>query len=119
MAREYESIEYRFSDEEILALGKQLAHGNQRIYTLRAEKASTMASLSAAIKEAEKIAAEITTKIERKSEMREIEVVPVMDKPRPGLKTMVRADTGEEVRIAVMTLEEQQSTLDFGNDKPQ
>jgi hypothetical protein len=117
MGREFESIEYRFSDDELLALGKQLAHANQEIYDLRAEKAAAMTSLNASIKGAEKIAAELTTKIERKSEMREVEVVPVMDKPRTGLKTMIRADTGEELRVAVMSMEEQQATIDFGSEE--
>jgi hypothetical protein len=116
MPREFESVEYRFSDEELLALGKQLAHENQQVYDLRTEKIAVVAGLSGAIKAAEKTAAELTGKIERKSEMREVEVVAVMDRPRQGLKTIVRADNGEELRIAVMTLEEQQATLDFGDD---
>jgi hypothetical protein len=116
MAREFESVEYRFSDDELLALGKQLARTNQEVYNLRAEQKATVASLSASIKETEKRAADLTMKIERKSEMREVEIVAVMDRPRQGLKTIVRADNGEELRIAVMTLEEQQATLDFGDD---
>lgn len=118
MPREFESVEYRFTDEELLALGKQLAHENQLVYNLRAAKVAEMASLNADIKVAEKTAAELTGKIERKSEMRETEVVAVMDRPRPGLKTIARADNGLEIRVAVMSLEEQQSTLDFG-DKPE
>jgi hypothetical protein len=114
MAREFESIEYRFDDHELLALGKELARHNQQIYDLRNERSAVMASLTGSIKQTEKEAAEITGKIERKMEMREVEVVAVMDRPRPGLKTIVRADNGIDVRIAVMTLEEQQSTLDFG-----
>jgi hypothetical protein len=113
MAREFESIEYRFSDDELLALGKQLARANQEIYDLRTEKKAATSSLNASIGAAEKTAAELTMKIERKAEMREVEVVPVMDKPRTGLKTMIRADTGEELRVAVMSLEEQQATIDF------
>lgn len=112
--REFENIEYRFSDEELLALGKQLAHANQTIYDFRSEKEAAVASLNSSIKTAEKEAADLTTKIERKSELREVEVVAVMDKPRVGLKTIVRADNGKEVRVAVMSLEEQQGTLDLG-----
>ena len=114
MEREFESIEYRFTQEELLALGQELARTNQSIYDLRAEKTAATASLSGSIKEAEKVAALLTTKITHKSELREVEVVPIMDKPRQGLKTMVRADNGNEVRVVVMSLEEQQSTLDFG-----
>jgi hypothetical protein len=95
-----------------------LAHENQHIYNLRAEKIATVASLSGSIKEAEKIASELTGKIERKCEMRDVEVIEYPNKPRMGLKTIVRADTSEELRIAVMTLEEQQADIDFG-DKEQ
>jgi hypothetical protein len=115
MAREFESIEYRFDDNELLALGKELARHNQQIYDLRNERSAAMASLTGSIKQTEKRAAELTGKIERKMEMREVEVVAVLDRPRPGLKTIVRADNGVDVRIAVMTAQEQQSTLDFGN----
>jgi hypothetical protein len=116
MAREFENVEYRFSSDELLALGQELARHNQQIYDLRAEKMTVVGSLSASIKEWEKRAADLTGKIERRMELREVEVVAVMDKPRAGLKTMVRADNGVELRVVVMTLEEQQATLDFGNE---
>lgn len=116
MSREFESVEYRFSDEELLALGKQLARANQEIYTLQAEKDAAITTLKGSIKAAEKTVQELTTKIERKSEMRDVEVIAVMDRPRAGLKTIVRADTGAELRIAVMSLEEQQSSFNFGDD---
>jgi hypothetical protein len=114
MAREFESVEYRFNDEELLALGKELARTNQQIYDFRAEKKAVTASLTGSIETAETRAAELTGMIERRMEMRDVEVVAVMDRPRVGLKTIVRADNGVDVRVAVMTLEEQQATLDFG-----
>ena len=80
MDREYELLEYRFSDVELLALGQQLARSNQQVYDLRAEKVSAVASLVASIKLAEKLSADLTGKIERKSEMRETEVISV-DEP--------------------------------------
>ena len=118
MDREYELLEYRFSDVELLALGQQLARSNQQVYDLRAEKVSAVASLVASIKAAEKLSAELTGKIERKSEMREVEVISAMNRPSAGMKTIARADTGAEVRVAVMTDAERedakQDVLEFG-----
>ena len=114
MAREYASVEYRFNDQELLELGQQLAQSNQQIYDLRAAKMTTVATLGASIKEAEKTSAELTSKIARKAEMRDVEVISAMNRPRPGLKTIARTDNGEEVRIEAMTVQEQeQSVLDF------
>ena len=118
MDREYELLEYRFSDVELLALGQQLARSNQQVYDLRAEKVSAVASLVASIKAAEKLSADLTGKIERKSEMREVEVISSMNRPSAGMKTIERLDNGEEVRVAVMTDEEReeakQGALEFG-----
>lgn len=115
MAREYEELPYRFTNEELLALGQQLAHSNQEIYNLRAERVSAVASLAASIKAAEKRSADLTQKIETRSEMRSTEVMTLPDTPRRGLKTIARVDTHEEVRVCVMTAEELQGALEFGS----
>ena len=64
--------------------GQQLARSNQQVYDLRAEKVSAVVSLVASIKLAEKLSADLAGKIERKSEMRETEVISVMNRPAPG-----------------------------------
>jgi hypothetical protein len=115
MATQHESVEYRFTSDELRELGMELGRANQTIYDLRSDKASVVTSMGAAIKAAEKHAAELTTKLNQKFEMRDTEVIAVMDRPRSGLKTLVRVDTGEELRIVAMTLEEQQSTFSFGD----
>jgi len=119
MKREYESVEYRFSEEELLAIGLELGNTNQQIYDFRSGRTAAMKSLAASIKGAEQRAAELTTMLVRKSEMRDVEVVAVMDTPEAGLKTIVRADTSQVLRVAVMTLEERQTALDFGGQEPE
>lgn len=114
MPRQFESVPYKFTREEIHQLGQDLARANQQIYDLRGEKVTAVASLGAAIKAAEKCAADLTTKINQKFEMRSVEVIAVMDRPKVGAKTIVRSDSGEELRTEAMTLEEQQASLDFG-----
>lgn len=119
MAAQYESVPYKFDDDELQALGAELARANQQVYDLRAEKSAMSTTISASIKAAEKLAAELTTKRNQGFEYRDVEVISVMDKPKPGLKTVVRTDTGEDLRIVAMTLEEQQSTFSFGEGDEQ
>lgn len=112
-----ESLEYHFKPEELRELGAELARANQAVYDLRAEKVATVTSVGALIKAAEKLAAELTMKLNQKFEFRDVEVVFDMDRPKPGLKTMIRTDTNVEVRIMPMSLEEQQGTFRFEEGK--
>lgn len=109
----YESVEHRFTGKELLALGKQLAAANQEVYRLRGEQKTVQSQMAAAVKGAEAIAAELSRKIENEREMREVEVSVLMDTPRPGLKTIVRKDNGEEIRTDQMTNDERQQSLNF------
>lgn len=112
--RLYEPIKYAFSGEEIRALGEALARENQTIYDLREQKASAVASLTASIKAANKRAADLTAKINNGYELREVEVLAMLETPRPGLKTIVRIDNNEEIRVEPMTLQEMQGSFGFG-----
>ena len=114
MKARYESLECRFTDEELHALGFELGRANQAVYDLRNEKKSAMQSMETSIKAAERHAANLTMKINQKFELREIEVVWAMDTPRPGQKTLVRTDTGEDVRTEAMTPAEMQGSFSFG-----
>ena len=109
----YESVEHRFTDKELLALGKELARANNEVYRLRGDQKATAATMAAAVKSAEQVASELAGKISRRTELREVEVVFLMDKPAVGLKMIVRADTGEEIRTAPMSPQERQGTLAF------
>jgi hypothetical protein len=114
MAREL--VEHRFKPEELQALGAELGRANQTIYDLRGERTSVATSLGASIKAAEKFAAELTTKLNQKFELREIEVIFKYNTPKLGLKTVYRADNDEEVRVAPMSPEEQQREFNFSDD---
>jgi hypothetical protein len=41
-----------------------------------------------------------------------------MDRPKPGMKTIIRADTSEELRIEPMTTREKQGTFGFQEPEP-
>lgn len=116
--RIYEELPYKFTRDELRLLGEDLARANQEVYTLRGNKKTTASSMEAAIKEAEARAAVLTRKLNEKSELRETEVHALMNTPRPGLKTIVRADSDEEIRTEPMTDADRQETLPFAEEPP-
>jgi hypothetical protein len=108
-----EPVRYPFSASEIRQLGADLACATRQAIEIEAAKKIAMAAFAADKKEAEGRCADLALKIERGFEMRDMECVVYLSMPKPGTKTIVRADTGECVREAAMTPEEMQSTLNF------
>lgn len=106
-------LPYVFSRDELRQLGSDLARANQQVYSLRSDKKNAVASMEAGIKGAEAVAADITRKLNEKSELREIEVEFLLNVPRVGMKTVKRLDTGEETSCEPMTDDERQTTLSF------
>jgi len=73
-----------------------------------------MATFNGAIKEASQRAAETAVKVNNRYELREVEVVRLMDTPRPGMKAIARIENPDEViRIEPMTAAEKQGTFGF------
>ena len=116
MAQQFEDLPYPFTRDELRQLGEDLARANQKVYTLRGDKKTTVASLEAAIKLAEHEAAALTQKINEKSELRSTEVAYLLDTPRIGMKTLQRLDTQEEVRVEGMTEFDRQTSLAFSEE---
>jgi hypothetical protein len=106
-------MKYTFTEPEVRELGRALAREDQILFDLRSEKASAAASLNEQIKVTTKRVAELVEKINRGFELRAVEVIAVFEKPRPGMKTFVRIDNGEEVRTEAMTMEELQQSFGF------
>jgi len=111
--RLYEAIKYTFGPNEIRTLGESLAREAQNVFDLRAQKASTVAELSASIKSAESRVGDLTQKINNGYEMREVECLALMETPRPGMKRIIRVDTNEMVREEAMTMNEMQQGFGF------
>ena len=111
--RLYESVKYQFTNDEMRELGGALAREAQIVFDLREQKKNATASLTASITAANKRVGDLTTKINNGYEMREVEVIAEMDKPRPGIKTIWRVDTGEELRKEPMTMQEMQQSFGF------
>ena len=107
----YEPCRYQFPPAELCSLADQLARETRlRIETLET-RATVVAEFAAQIKGADKRIADLANKYNSRYEMREMECIVLFDKPQPGMKTIVRVDTGEEVRTAVMTDAETQGNL--------
>jgi hypothetical protein len=107
----YESCRYTFTADELRDLGAKLAQENQDAIELNEMKASVMADFAARLKASAKRIAEYSQKVTSRYEMRDMECVVMLDTPRPGLKTIVRVDTGEERRTEGMTEDERQGAL--------
>jgi phosphopantetheine adenylyltransferase len=107
----YEPCRYQFTDAELRSLADQLARETkQRIDTID-QRATVVAEFAAQIKGADKRIADLANKYDSRYEMREMECIVLFDRPERGMKTIVRVDTGEEVRTAVMTDAETQGNL--------
>lgn len=116
--RIYESIKYTFGSDEMRELGEALARENQTVYDFRAQKANAVSSLGASIKNAEKRAADLTSKINQGFELREVECMVLFETPRPGMKRLVRMDNHEHIRDEPMTMTEMQGTFGFREEGP-
>jgi hypothetical protein len=111
--RRYEPVKYHFSQDEVGNLGEALARENQTVYDHRARKKAVVAELTAQIEQAEARASDLTTKINNRYEMREVECLVLMETPRPGMKRIIRADTNEHLRDEPMTAQEMQAGFGF------
>lgn len=111
--RLHEQVRYIFSADELRELGSMLAREAQGIYDLRQQKLEASAAISARIKAADGRAAKLTEKINNGYELREVEVMQVLEEPRPGMKRIIRVDTGEHLRDEPMSAAEMQSSFGF------
>ena len=56
----------------------------------------------------------LSYQIKKRAELRPVDCAVQMNNPRVGEKTIVRLDTGEMVKIEMMTDYERQEEIDFG-----
>jgi hypothetical protein len=110
-----EEVKYSFTRTELLELGDELARAADEVREIEARKKEATAAITADLKRANGRVFTLAGKIRDRCEMREVQCIAHYGKPRAGLKTIRRADNGEEVRTAAMTTEEMQEGLDFGS----
>jgi hypothetical protein len=108
-----EYLKYSFSDAELLNLSKTLAKHNQDLAEIEGQKKRVMADFGAKIQGEESNIGELSRKVSSGYEFRNIECVVTYHDPTQGKKTIVRTDTGEVVRVDVMSHSELQEQLPF------
>jgi hypothetical protein len=107
-------VKYTFTRAELLELGDDLARAADDVREIEARKKEATSAISAELKRANGRVFTLAGKIRDRYEMREVDCIAHYGVPRAGMKTIRRADNGEQVREEPMTAEEMQQGLDFG-----
>ena len=102
---------YKFNDEELLALGKELAEANGQLTALEEDKKRVVSDFTAKVAAKEADVSIGVNKIQSGYEWRELPCTITFNSPVPGKKTVVRDDTQEQVAIENMTQDELQTDL--------
>jgi hypothetical protein len=113
MAQQFESVRRPFTNEELTAMHEQLVVEVGNVKDLRSSKTQTNATINAEIKGAEKNVWDLQGKLALGYELIEVEVITVMDRPTPGEKQIVEADSGNVLRTEPMTARERQASFGF------
>jgi hypothetical protein len=111
--RIYESFRYDFTAEEKQQLGQQLALEVTSLADNDRQKKEAAAHFAAKHKAIESNCFELSAKLTNGYEMRQFEVMVMLDTPRPGWKRIIRVDSNEAVRDEPMTFAEMQRNLGF------
>jgi hypothetical protein len=115
--RHFEKVKYFFTTEERRELGEALARENQTIVDLKEQKKTKVTEFAALIEAANKRALDLVTRIISGYEDREVEVMILMETPRPGMKRVIRMDNNETLFDLPMTVQEMQGSFGF-QDRP-
>ena len=108
-----EAVRYQFDHVELFDLGQLLARQAAQVFEIERHKKDVVKSLGAEIEHAHNLVANTAQKINAGYEMREVECLITLNRPKAGMKEIVRIDTGEIVREEAMTPEELQQALPF------
>lgn len=113
-------LQYKFSDEEINSLAKQLAFQNKEAEQLKSDKKATVANFDSKIKVSEAMIMSLSGNIANGSEYRKIECDVFLNKPNTGIKSIVRNDTGESwtERMSEEELQERIFTIGENDNEP-
>ncbi len=108
-----ERLKCELTAQEISEAAKSLAQANQRLSRLEDEKKQVDSQLKADMSVCEAEINRLSGWICTGSEFREVECIWMLDYPETDKKTLIRKDTGEEVRTVAMTDEDRQMSLDL------
>ncbi len=102
---------YRFSDAELLQIGKELAEQNSELSALEQDKKRVVADFGAKISAKESDVSIAVNKIQTGYEWRDLACTIHYNTPKAGKKRVIRDDTNEQVDERDMTPDELQMEL--------
>ena len=105
------NLRWIFTQPEILEISKRLAEKNGAVVTLEDEKKRATKDYAARISTVENEVNDLARKVTNGYEFRDIDCRVVFDLPKPGMKTITRLDTLEQVGVEEMTFPEKQLTI--------
>jgi hypothetical protein len=109
----YETLPCKLTPEERLGYGEELARESDALEDLKGEKKLTIQEIATRMNAAERRIRELTRKLTTGYEDRDVEVVIYLNTPEPGLKRVVRKESGQTVRTERMTPAEMQESFAF------
>ena len=109
--RQTEEVRRDFTEPEIARMHEQLVVAVGTVRSLREQKVQATGLINQQIKASELEVWGLQSKLETGYEMIEVETFDLMDVPKAGWKTIVRADTNEHLREIPMSPRERQQQL--------
>ncbi len=116
MKRYEEFLKCDYTKDEMLEMGHDLSRASQSRRSLEQQKKQIDAQLKGQIEEQNTAIERLSNAIFNGCEWRNVECRVELDTPSTGRKRIVRIDTGEEVRIILMTDEDRQLVMDLQNE---
>ena len=102
-----QSLRVKFTEKELLEIGKRLAEANRELEAAESEKKSITGTLKA---KCDSIAARIS-QLTNGYTYRQVPCEVRFDTPTKGMKQIIRLDTLDTIETAAMTLAEMQAEL--------
>jgi hypothetical protein len=108
-----ETLKCVLTEKETAVYGEYLAAVEQELDTVKKEESSAKSAFKASKDSKVKEIKRLSDILNNKSEMRDVNCKILYDVPAPMQCTIIRLDTGEELKKRAMTDEENQLGLDF------
>lgn len=112
------NLKCKFTDVEILQLGRDLAEHTERYSQIEADKKQMTKEFDAKLAESEAASRSASGKIQSGYEYRSVDCAETLGEPDDNKKTVRRVDLAEIVEVRELNEEEKQRLMDFRDDQP-
>ncbi len=107
-----------YTDAERLELGKQLADEHADLRGVNSDFDRVKAEFKSKITSHEANIEDLSNKVSTGYRMMDVPCRWILDLPNPGVKTLLRQDTHEEVEVADMTDADRQVEMELAQEEP-